>query len=332
MEDSEIEEVEKEYEIKNHLVYEIGDNLMNLLWDMFIHVKGPRIRDRLAHGEASIVNIPHHVFQRILQIFIYLTLKYIPDINIDELENDKFAETYKFVDGYISCFHPRSLLQKSLVSFRNNYQIFLGINDQFYDNLESIDQSIDHEEAIYLCKRPEYEDIIHEEILPALTALREKVEKISKYESIFATENNNPLLEHQLLSLKTVHCSPVLISKISVCTKIIKLLEINLTTLNSKIGTYKEKLAKDKLSTRQENSFYKLLGCIECLHWIYIVLATIVELECYADFANKMKVKFLNKVFTLTKHMQNKLDANRWEEIIQDYNNLRPDIVKIYRL
>lgn len=38
------ENVKKQPELKNNLASEIGAGAMNLLWDLFVHVEGPRVR------------------------------------------------------------------------------------------------------------------------------------------------------------------------------------------------------------------------------------------------------------------------------------------------
>jgi hypothetical protein len=118
----------------------LGDSVIEMLLDIFVHQKGPRIRDKVGHGECDLCDTPHiltnHIICATLAVIIQAeeeksmkssidicsTLQnstdevkmcspdYCPVKTVIKLEN-KIRDVSK---KYASKFHPSSLLKMSI--------------------------------------------------------------------------------------------------------------------------------------------------------------------------------------------------------------------------
>ncbi|RHZ77760.1 hypothetical protein Glove_173g10 [Diversispora epigaea] len=133
---------EKESVGKNpeNLIYdEFGGGAMDLILDLFIHFDGPRLRDRIAHGEANhliLSSSSNPLYSYFIGLLILLWTKYrikftnvkSKDNNIDEngLNDDydnsqTINNTYEnWISHYQSRFHPIPMLWKECTQLISN--------------------------------------------------------------------------------------------------------------------------------------------------------------------------------------------------------------------
>ncbi|KAM9316724.1 endoplasmic reticulum membrane-associated RNA degradation protein [Gastrophryne carolinensis] len=105
----------------NNLPTELGEPAMEFLWDMLSHQEGPRVRDRLGHGEIQLSKFPRQTATDLLGFSIALLYKYYEDNKVEE----EVAVLYPFVEAvesYKSKFHPIALLQKQLIQCLESLQ------------------------------------------------------------------------------------------------------------------------------------------------------------------------------------------------------------------
>ena len=70
-------------------------------------------RDKISHGEIDHTSITTVLIDRTLSAFFYLLHKYADESELQQIPPE-FEKNILFVDSYISCFHPKSLFQRSL--------------------------------------------------------------------------------------------------------------------------------------------------------------------------------------------------------------------------
>nr|CAD7432870.1 unnamed protein product [Timema monikensis] len=129
--------------VVNNMRSLLGDSIIELLEDMLTHQAGPRVRDKLSHGECDLLNIPpaltNHVICvalalmcRVNQILhqtntYHLGKEELPDYLSDLLFNLQNAHTndackelcdkiLSASTSYVSKFHPTALLRRDIVS------------------------------------------------------------------------------------------------------------------------------------------------------------------------------------------------------------------------
>lgn len=94
---------------ENLLRQELGDALMEMLLDVLVHSEGPRIRDRISHGEVDLQQISQQLANHILCICIAFVGSYLNSDAGNFPITSRICETAKV---YKSLFHPISLLAK----------------------------------------------------------------------------------------------------------------------------------------------------------------------------------------------------------------------------
>lgn len=102
----------------NLLVSELGNPFFQLLFDLFVHPAGKRVRDRLSHGEADVQTVPLLFLDRLIGAIVALCHRYHPSfgaVGFDKTVSPQVLRCAEFCfSDYIGCFHPQSLLQKAL--------------------------------------------------------------------------------------------------------------------------------------------------------------------------------------------------------------------------
>lgn len=113
--------------------------MKDLLLDLFVHVDGPRLRDRVAHGEANhlivspeLFNLSSPLYNYFIGLLIVLWNKYETKISLIYEDEDIINKDYSFIQtidiesyekwisNYRSRFHPISMLWKESVQVITN--------------------------------------------------------------------------------------------------------------------------------------------------------------------------------------------------------------------
>nr|XP_020142906.1 endoplasmic reticulum membrane-associated RNA degradation protein isoform X2 [Microcebus murinus] len=101
----------------NQLPLFLGEPAMEFLWDFLNHQTGPRVRDRLSHGEIDLREFPKEMTSQLLAFSLVLLLRFIDE---DLLSVFKEKAAIKLLldlaEGYGSRCHPVSRLRKQLLS------------------------------------------------------------------------------------------------------------------------------------------------------------------------------------------------------------------------
>ncbi|XP_047413309.1 endoplasmic reticulum membrane-associated RNA degradation protein isoform X8 [Sciurus carolinensis] len=101
----------------NQLPLFLGEPAMEFLWDLLNHQEGPRLRDRLSHGEINLLEFPREAASQLLAFSTVLILRFA-----DEEELSAFKEKaairvlLNLAEGYSSRCHPVFQLKKQVLS------------------------------------------------------------------------------------------------------------------------------------------------------------------------------------------------------------------------
>lgn len=157
---------------QNKIHQELGYRTMLALFDLLVYPKGPRIRDRLSHGECE-CNIPQIIPERLLGILIYLCYKYrLVDYDYIPETIQAYIQIY---DNYVPCFHPKSLIQRDLWSLDmtlSNLSLLVGstiIEDEDFNR--RIDNQDLHDKIISINSKAS--KLLHDEPLSHLFKVEE---------------------------------------------------------------------------------------------------------------------------------------------------------------
>lgn len=98
----------------NMVLQILGENYKEVLLDLFFYPEGPRIRDRVSHGEVNLSEIPFYLVNFILTVSIALCCKFLPSDNL-LLKNEYVQNLHKWICKYMPVFHPVSLLKQKFI-------------------------------------------------------------------------------------------------------------------------------------------------------------------------------------------------------------------------
>ncbi|XP_033259849.2 endoplasmic reticulum membrane-associated RNA degradation protein isoform X2 [Orcinus orca] len=101
----------------NQLPLFLGEPAMEFLWDFLNHQEGPRLRDRLSHGEISLPEFPKEAANQLLAFSFVLLLRFI-DEDLLSVFKEKAAvrALVSIAEAYGARCHPVSQLKKQVLS------------------------------------------------------------------------------------------------------------------------------------------------------------------------------------------------------------------------
>ncbi|XP_069455517.1 endoplasmic reticulum membrane-associated RNA degradation protein isoform X2 [Ovis canadensis] len=101
----------------NQLPLFLGEPAMEFLWDFLNHQEGPRLRDRLSHGEVSLPEFPKEAAGQLLAFSFVLLLRFIDgDLLAACKEKAAVRSLINLAATYVSRCHPASQLKKQVLS------------------------------------------------------------------------------------------------------------------------------------------------------------------------------------------------------------------------
>ncbi|CAG8495487.1 20996_t:CDS:2 [Racocetra persica] len=110
---------------RNQIYEEFGGGIMDLMLDLFVYNAGPRLRDRIAHGEANCLvtsTDSNPLYEYYICLLIILWSRYKSKVLIEQVDvigiddpqfvmNDEILQNYEnWISNYNSRFHPIPLL------------------------------------------------------------------------------------------------------------------------------------------------------------------------------------------------------------------------------
>ncbi|XP_071405591.1 endoplasmic reticulum membrane-associated RNA degradation protein isoform X3 [Pithys albifrons albifrons] len=99
----------------NQLPVVLGEPAMEFLWDFLNHQEGPRIRDRLSHGEINLQAFPRAVANQIVAFAITLLCRFSDEDMLSFKEHMVINPLMDCASCYQSRFHPISRLKKQVL-------------------------------------------------------------------------------------------------------------------------------------------------------------------------------------------------------------------------
>ncbi|RLV98551.1 hypothetical protein DV515_00010702 [Chloebia gouldiae] len=92
----------------------MGSVLKDFLWDFLNHQEGPRIRDRLSHGEINLETFPREIANQIIGFAITILCRFSDENMFSLKEHMVIKPLMNCASSYQSRFHPISRLKKQV--------------------------------------------------------------------------------------------------------------------------------------------------------------------------------------------------------------------------
>lgn len=98
---------------------------MEFLWDFLNYQEGPRIRDRISHGEINIREFPEEAAGQLLTFSLVLLLRFTEKGTVSELKEEAAIQLLvRLAEGYRSRCHPAFQLQKQVLSCERSLRMW----------------------------------------------------------------------------------------------------------------------------------------------------------------------------------------------------------------
>nr|BAC25579.1 unnamed protein product [Mus musculus] len=95
------------------------------LWDFLNYQEGPRIRDRISHGEINIREFPEEAAGQLLTFSLVLLLRFTEKGTVSELKEEAAIQLLvRLAEGYRSRCHPAFQLQKQVLSCERSLRMW----------------------------------------------------------------------------------------------------------------------------------------------------------------------------------------------------------------
>ncbi|XP_038194866.1 endoplasmic reticulum membrane-associated RNA degradation protein isoform X2 [Arvicola amphibius] len=109
----------------NRLPHFLGEPAMEFLWDFLNYQEGPRIRDRLSHGEINLREFPREAASQLLTFSLVLLLRFTEEDTLSELKEEAGVQVLvRLAEGYSSRCHPAFQLQKQVLSCEESLRVW----------------------------------------------------------------------------------------------------------------------------------------------------------------------------------------------------------------
>ncbi|KAM4865756.1 endoplasmic reticulum membrane-associated RNA degradation protein isoform 1-T1 [Thomomys bottae] len=109
----------------NQLPLLLGEPAMEFLWDLLNHQEGPRLRDRLSHGEINLLEFPEAAASQLLSFSLVLSLRFMDEEVLSMFKEEAAINLLiRLAGDYSSRCHPVFRLKKQVLSCEESIRIW----------------------------------------------------------------------------------------------------------------------------------------------------------------------------------------------------------------
>lgn len=320
----------------------LGESLMDLLFDLLVYPEGPRVRDKVSHGEANLQDIPESLALAVLVAVVMVMWKCSKFTT--STENELIKDLALFESCYCSAFHPMSIIKQKI---EQTVDIVAKLPDVMqYDETFSLkvlspaSELCQEDREMFEEIQGETEDVVQficqdwdiqqtpEEINKCLfqvfsdgqammkTCLKEKFSTLYR----FSANQQTSQASNSHISGSTGAC----VAEIAgLLTRVLTELECMIVQVLSALRLRQQQLEKRQLRSRQRDNLVRLIrGCPffhHCVHFVLLVCSwKLVTLNKHTDpkllrFLKQL-LQFVENLRTLTSS-----DKNKWTECVSLY-------------
>lgn len=307
----------------NRLRGVLGDSYLSLLLDCLVYPSGPRIRDRVSHGEVDVARMDRGIATHVISLCAALALRFLLPSNEDGLRTASVQAIEHIADKYVSMFHTISVAKQHICAATRSLSNWKTIQRPA---AADCDATVPSEEIPSSCVaaaakagetyvrhfRPDPELNTLQSLLIELGAdlVAGVVGKLENFcpNTVYRYSSGTDSLEEELLRL---------------ITRISKLIISASNQIVAVANCRYEQWQKKELRSRQRTNYGRMLHAtlkiLAVLRLIVVILTTTV---CHIDeiISNKPLFSSLKKFLkTVQQYCENlmtytKMDSNRWDE------------------
>ncbi|XP_074674653.1 endoplasmic reticulum membrane-associated RNA degradation protein isoform X3 [Strix aluco] len=298
----------------NQLPAVLEEPAMEFLWDFLNHQEGPRIRDRLSHGEINLEAFPREVANPIVAFAITLLCRFSDEDVFAFKEHMVIKPLMNCASCYRSQFHPISRLKKQVLECMKSIHLWPEL-------------PVVPEEHVQTNKGLEGDT----EASTLILVISEIVSQLQQYMPQNCYSSDDPI--NSILTERPVLEILVVLRKISAQCHQVSEQVIASTELR-----YKQWMNRT-LRSRQRHNYLRMLNSIKFLSPVLRLILVLITLElvnvhlvCKKNqFDYQQYLKFLKSVLQYTENLvtYTSLEKNKWDETTELTNKALIKIRKI---
>ncbi|KFP20418.1 hypothetical protein Z169_01170, partial [Egretta garzetta] len=315
----------------NQLPAALEEPAMEFLWDFLNHQEGPRIRDRLSHGEINLEAFPREVANQIIAFAITLLCRFLDEDMFAFKEHMVINPLMNCASCYRSRFHPISRLKKQVLECMKSIHVWPELPTMPEKHIQTIKGLDGEAEASTL-----------------ILMISEIVSQLQQYMPQNCCSSDDPidsiLTERLLIELCDRHVctlySPRPVLEILVVLRKISTQchQVTEQVIASTDLRYKQWMNKT-LRSRQRNNYLRMLNSIKFLSPMLRLILVLITLElvnihlvCKKNpFDYQQYLKFLKSVLQYSENLvtYTSPEKNKWDETVELTNKTLIKIKKI---
>ncbi|NXI48579.1 EMARD protein, partial [Galbula dea] len=301
------------------------------LWDFLNHQEGPRVRDRLSHGEINLETFPRQVANQILAFAISLLCRFSDEDVFAYKEHMVMQPLMNCANCYRSRFHPISRLKKQVLECVKSIHLWPELPTVPEEHVQMIKGLEGNVEASTL-----------------ILMLSEIISQLQQYMPQNCSSSDDPinsvLTERLFIELCDKHIctlySPRPVLEILVILRKISTQchQVSQQVIASTELRYKQWMNKT-LRSRQRHNYLRMLNSIKFLSPVLQLILLLIALElinvhlvCKKNPSDYQQyLKFLKSVLRYTENLvtYTSSEKNKWDETMELTNKTLFKIRKI---
>ncbi|XP_077530794.1 endoplasmic reticulum membrane-associated RNA degradation protein-like isoform X2 [Haemaphysalis longicornis] len=284
----------------------LGESNFEMLLDIFSYLEGPRLRDRLSHGEVDLKTVDKKLVRHILHLVTVVACISDSNDTISSIQNDYVKALMAVSSSYQAHFHPSQTLKANVLRA-------VGKLGQLAVNLERKDDSI-------------VEESTSDEMDACIFLLGKKCDI-----GLERDGDSSLLRDLKLLEKFARDCAPVTLFRPRKELAVVTLLRlvcdetcIILDQLNATLTSRAQDWDAGRLRSRQRSNYKRLLQSVPVLYdgvalaiWIVVsIFRGINDIEALDSTQSEKVLRILKMVlkFAENLHSQTSPTQNRWDE------------------
>ncbi|KAM7062454.1 endoplasmic reticulum membrane-associated RNA degradation protein isoform 4-T6 [Acridotheres tristis] len=302
----------------NQLPVVLEEPAMDFLWDFLNHQEGPRIRDRLSHGEINLETFPREVANQIIGFAITILCRFSDEDMYSFKEHMVLKPLMNCASCYRSRFHPISRLKKQVLECMKSIQLWPEL-------------PIVPEEQVEKIKRLEANAEADTSIL-----ISEIISQLQHYmpQNFFSSDDpiNSVLTERLLVELCdtricTLYSPRPVLEVVAVLRRISAQCHQVSQQVIAGAGLRYTQWVNKTLRSRQRHNYRRMLNSIKFLSPVLRLILLLISLELVSvhsvckknPFDYQQYLKFLKSVLQYTENLvtYTSPEKNKWDETME---------------
>ncbi|XP_027760004.1 endoplasmic reticulum membrane-associated RNA degradation protein [Empidonax traillii] len=315
----------------NQLPIVLEEPAMEFLWDFLNHQEGPRVRDRLSHGEINLEAFPREVANQIVAFAITLLYRFSDENMFSLKEHTVIKPLMNCASCYQSRFHPISRLKKQVLECMRSIHLWSELPTVPEEQVQTIKGLEENTEASTL-----------------ILMISEITSQLLQYVPLNCCSSDDPInsvLTERLLTelcdtrIGTLYSPRPVLEIVVILRKIsTQCHQVSKQVIASAEVRYTQWVNKT-LRSRQRHNYLRMLNSIKFLSPVLrliLILITVEVVNVHAickknPFDYQQYLKFLKLVLQYTENLvtYTSPEKNKWDETMELTNKALIKIRKI---